>query len=214
METITAQISVLSPAELTALKTLITVTTTDPISSNTVTLLTGDDFINVLLTIYGDYTTTDITKTLTLYNSMFADQFKKIGQMYLEMADRDVFDTYNLTTETTSDVAPVTTTNTVVNPNVKEQISKAPMDSDTAHLETETNTIVNEGQAYDATTVSLSYDKSGIDHNATTSSTTTGNTNYLLADILSGQIAVQWRNVAWEYIAHYVGRFCIDVWEG
>ena len=204
----------LSPAELTALKTLITVTTTDPISSNTVTLLTGDDFINVLLTIYGDYTTTDITKTLTLYNSMFADQFKKIGQMYLEMADRDVFDTYNLTTETTSDVAPVTTTNTVVNPNVKEQISKAPMDSDTAHLETETNTIVNEGQAYDATTVSLSYDKTGIDHNATTSSTTTGNSNFLLADILSGQIAVQWRNIAWEYIAHYVGRFCIDVWEG
>ena len=204
----------MSPAELTALKALITVTTTDPISSNTVTLLTGDDFINVLLTIYGDYTTTDITKTLTLYSSMFADQFKKIGQMYLEMADRDVFDTYNLTTETASDVAPVTTTNTVINPNVNEQISRAPMDSDVPHLETETNTVVNNGQAYDATTVSLSYDKTGIDHNATTSSTTTGNTNYLLADILSGQIAVQWRNIAFEYIAHYVGRFCIDVWEG
>ena len=204
----------MSPAELAALKTLITVTTTDPISSNTVTLLTGDDFINVLLTIYADYTTTDITKTLTLYNSMFADQFRKIGQMYLEMAGKSVFDTYNLTTETVSDVAPVTTTNTVVNPNVKEQISRAPTDSDTAHLETETNTIVNEGQAYDATTVSLSYDKTGIDHNATTTSTTTGNTNYLLADILNGQIAVQWRNIAFEYIAHYVGRFCIDVWEG
>ena len=168
----------------------------------------------MLLTVYGDYTTTDITKTLALYNSMFASQFKKIGQMYLEMADHDVFNTYNLTTETASDVAPVTTTNTVINPNVNEQISRAPMDSDTPHLETETNTVVNNGQAYDATTVSLSYDKTGIDHNATTSSTTTGNTNYLLADILNGQIAVQWRNVAWEYIAHYVGRFCIDVWEG
>lgn len=176
-------------------------------------MLTGDDFVNVLLTVYGDYTTTDITKTLTLYNSMFADQFKKIGQMYLEMADRDVFDTYNLTTETASDVAPVTTTNTVINPNVNEQISRVPTDSDTPHLETETNTVVNNGQAYDATTVSLSYDKSGIDHNATTSSTTTGNTNYLLADILSGQIVVQWRNIAFEYIAHYVGHFCIDVWE-
>lgn len=163
--------------------------------------------------VYGYYTTTDITKSLTLYTSMFADQFKKIGQMYLEMADKNVFDTYNLTTETASDVAPVTTTNTVINPAVKEQISKAPMDSDVAHLETETNTTVNEGQAYDATTVSLSYDKTGIDHNATTSSTTTGNTNYLLADILSGQIAVQWRNIAWEYIAHYVGHFCVDVWE-
>lgn len=193
---------------------MIRVTTTDPISSNTVTLLTGDDFINVLLTVYGDYTTRDITKTLTLYKSMFGGQFEKIGQMYLEMADKNVFDTYNLTTETASDVAPVTTTNTVINPAVKEQISKAPMDSDVAHLETETNTTVNEGQAYDATTVSLSYDKTGIDHNATTSSTTTGNTNYLLADILNGQIAVQWRNIAWEYIAHYVGRFCIDVWEG
>lgn len=214
METISVQISALSPAELAALKTLITVTTTDPISSNAVTLLTGDDFINVLLTVYGDYTTTDITKTLTLYNSMFSTQFKKIGQMYLEMADRDVFETYNLTTETASDVAPVTTTNTVINPNVNEQISRAPTDSDRPHLETETNTVVNDGQAYDATTVSLSYDKTGIDHNATTSSTTTGNTNYLLADILSGQIAVQWRNIAWEYIAHYVGRFCIDVWEG
>lgn len=214
METITAQISALNQKELTALKNLITVTTTDPISSNTVTLLTGDDFINVLLTVYGDYTTTDITKTLALYKSMFASQFEKIGQMYLEMADHDVFNTYNLTTETASDVAPVTTTNTVINPNVNEQISRAPMDSDTVHIETETNTVVNNGQAYDATTVSLSYDKTGIDHNATTSSTTTGNTNYLLADILNGQIAVQWRNVAWEYIAHYVGRFCIDVWEG
>ena len=204
----------MSPAELTALKTLITVTTNDQNSSNIVTLLTGDDFINVLLTVYGEYTTTDITKTLTLYNSMFADQFKKIGQMYLEMADRNVFDTYNLTTETASDVAPVTTTNTVINPNVNEQISRAPMDSDTVHIETETNTVVNNGQAYDATTVSLSYDKTGIDHNATTSSTTTGNTNYLLADILNGQIAVQWRNIAFEYIAHYVGHFCIDVWEG
>lgn len=201
-------------AQLAALKTVITVTTTDPISNSTVTLLSGDDFINVLLTVYGEYTTTDITKTLTLYNSMFAGQFKKIGQMYLEMADRDVFDTYSLTTETASDVAPVTTTNTVINPNVNEQISRAPMDSDTPHLEKETNTTVNNGQAYDATTVSLSYDKTGINHNATTSSTTTGNTNYLLADILSGQIAVQWRNIAWEYIAHYVGRFCIDVWEG
>lgn len=197
-----------------ALKSLITVTTTDPISQNTVTLLSGDDFITVLLTVYGEYTTTDITKTLTLYNSMFADGFRKIGQMYLEMADRDIFDTYKLTTETASDVAPVTTTNTVINPNVNEQISRAPMDSDTPHLETETNTVVNNGQAYDATTVSLSYDKTGINHNATTSSTTTGNTNYLLADILSGQITVQWRNIAWEYIAHYVGRFCIDVWEG
>lgn len=196
------------------MKTLITVTTTDPISSNTVTLLTGDDFINVLLTVYGDYTTTDITKTLTLYNSMFKSQFVNIGKMYLEMADKDVFNTYSLTTDTASDVAPVTTTNTVINPNVNEQISRAPMDSDTPHLETETNTVVNNGQAYDATTVSLSYDKTGIDHNATTSSTTTGNTNYLLADILNGQIAVQWRNIAWEYIAHYVGRFCIDVWEG
>ena len=214
METIAALISALNQNELTALKTLITVTTTDPISSNTVTLLTGDDFINVLLTVYGDYTTTDITKTLTLYGSMFVDRFKKIGQMYLEMADRDVFDTYNLTTETASDVAPVTTTNTVINPNVNEQISKAPMDSDVPHLETETNTVVNNGQAYDATTVSLTYDKTGINHNATTSSTTIGNSNYLFADILSGQIAVQWRNMAWEYIAHYVGRFCIDVWEG
>ena len=88
------------------------------------------------------------------------------------------------------------------------------MDSDTPHIETETNTVVNNGQAYDATTVSLSYDKTGIDHNATTSSNTTGNSNYLLADILSAQIAIQWRNMAWEYIAHYVGRFCIDVWEG
>lgn len=199
---------------MTALKTLITVQTTDPISSNSVTLLSGDDFINVLLTVYGDYTTTDITKTLTLYNSMFKSQFVNIGKMYLEMADKDVFNTYNLTTDTASDVAPVTTTNTVINPNVKEQISKAPMDSDSVHLETETNTTVNDGAAYDATTVSLSYDKTGIDHNATTTSTTTGNTNYLLADILSGQIAVQWRNIAWEYIAHYVGRFCIDVWEG
>ena len=214
METIAVQISALSPAELAALKTQITVTTTDPISENTVTLLSGDDFIDVLLMVYGYYTTTDITKTLTLYNSMFADQFRKIGQMYLEMADKNVFDTYNLTTETASDVAPVTTTNTVVNPNVNEQISRAPMDSDVPHLETETNTVVNDGQAYDATTVSLSYDKTGIDHNATTSSTTTGNTNYLLADILNGQIAVQWRNIAFEYIAHYVGRFCIDVWEG
>ena len=127
----------------------------------------------MLLTVYGDYTTTDITKTLSLYKSMFAGQFEKIGQMYLEMANRDVFNTYNLTTETTSDVAPVTTTNTVINPNVNEQISRAPMDSDTVHIETETNTVVNNGQAYDATTVSLSYDKSGIDHNATTSSTTT-----------------------------------------
>lgn len=204
----------LNQNELAALKNLITVTTTDPISSNTVTLLTGDDFVNVLLTVYGDYTTTDITKTLTLYKSMFAGQFEKIGQMYLEMADKNVFDTYNLTTETASDVAPVTTTNTVINPNVNEQISHAPTDSDAPHLETETNTVVNDGQAYDATTVSLSYDKTGIDHNATTSSTTTGNTNYLLSDILKGQIAVQWRNIAWEYIAHYVGRFCIDVWEG
>lgn len=214
METIRVQISALSPAELAALKTLITVQTTDPISSNIVTLLTGDNFIDVLLTVYGDYTTTDITKTLTLYNSMFKSQFVNIGKMYLEMADKDVFNTYSLTTDTASDVAPVTTTNTVINPNVKEQISKAPMDNDSVHLETETNTTVNDGAAYDATTVSLSYDKTGIDHNATTSSTTTGNTNYLLADILSGQIAVQWRNIAWEYIAHYVGRFCIDVWEG
>ncbi len=204
----------LSQEQLTALKTLITVTTTDPISSNTVTLLTGDNFIDVLLTVYGDYTTTDLTKTLTIYNSMFKSQFIKIGNMYLEMADKDVFNTYNLTTDTSSDVAPVTTTNTVINPNVKEQISKAPMDSDTPHLETETNTVINDGAAYDATTVTLSYDKTGIDHNATTSSTTTGNTNYLLADILNGQIAVQWRNIAFEYIAHYVGRFCIDVWEG
>lgn len=196
------------------LKTQITVTTTDPISGNNVTLLTGDDFIDVLLTVYGDYTTTNIMSTLTLYNHMFADQFKRIGEMYLSMANKDVFNTYSLTTDTASDVAPVTTTNTVINPNVKEQISKAPMDSDTAHLETETNTVINEGAAYDATTVKLSYDKTGIDHNATTTSTTTGNTNYLLADILSGQIAVQWRNIAWEYIAHYVGRFCIDVWEG
>jgi hypothetical protein len=132
----------------------------------------------VLLTVYGDYTTTDITKTLTLYSTLFADQFKSIGKMYLEMADKDVFNTYNLTTDTASDVAPVTTTNTVINPSVKEQISKAPMDSDSVHLETETNTTVNDGAAYDATTVSLSYDKTGIDHNATTTSTTTGNTNY------------------------------------
>lgn len=145
---------------------------------------------------------------------MFAAQFINIGKMYLEMADKDVFNTYSLTTDTASDVAPVTTTNTVINPDVREQISKAPMDSDSVHLETETNTTVNDGAAYDATTVTLSYDKTGIDHNATTISTTTGNTNYLLADILSGQIAVQWRNIAWEYIAHYVGRFCIDVWEG
>ena len=204
----------MSQEQLTALKTLITVQTTDPISSNTVTLLTGDNFIDVLLTVYGDYTTADITKTLTLYNSMFKNQFVNIGKMYLEMADKDVFNTYSLTTDTASDVAPVTTTNTVINPAVKEQISKAPMDNDSVHLETETNTTVNDGAAYDATTVTLSYDKTGIDHNATTSSTTTGNTNYLLADILSGQIAVQWRNIAWEYIAHYVGRFCIDVWEG
>lgn len=204
----------LSQEQLTALKTLITVTTTDPISGTTVTLLSGDNFIDVLLTVYGDYTTTDITKTLALYNNMFKNQFINIGKMYLEMADKDVFNTYSLTTDTASDVAPVTTTNTVINPSVKEQISKAPMDSDSVHLETETNTTVNDGAAYDATTVTLSYDKSDIDHNATTTSTTTGNTNYLLADILNGQIAVQWRNISWEYIAHYVGRFCIDVWEG
>lgn len=204
----------LSPEALTALKTQITVQTTDPISGNNVTLLTGEDFIDVLLTVYGDYTTTNIMSTLTLYTHMFADQFKKIGEMYLSMADKDVFNTYSLTTDTSSDVAPVTTTNTVINPTVKEQISKAPMNSDSVHLETETNTVINEGNAYDATTVTLSYDKAGIDHNATTTSTTKGNTNYLLADILSGQIAIQWRNIAWEYIAHYVGRFCIDVWEG
>lgn len=175
-------------------------------------MLSGEDFLLTLESIFGDYRSPDIKNVIPLYTRFNGDSLRNVGRMYCDMSLLDPFKTYDLHSSGTSDIAPPTVDTTITTPSETRTLSKAPMDSDTVHKETEETTTVNGSLPFTASSVSTSYDKTDVLHNTVTNTQTSGNVNIKLSDILQGQIDVQYRQVIFDYISLFIGRFCHRVW--
>lgn len=156
---------------------------------------------------YGEYKTKDITKSLPLYSKLNCHAIEELTKNLYDYDLLDHFVNSEYITNTYSDIAESTTTNTVNTPETTTSTKVASFDSNTPNLQNEITTTTNNNVEYIANSTNTTYDKTDIGHNATSYTNTTGR-NIKLSDILTGEIEVRFKNFIMDYIAIYVKQYC------
>lgn len=203
MKTIREQIDELTPLEKTALINVLDITYTA--GGLSYTYITGSALLDNIAALFGDWFVTDLKITLPSYH----ERNKKFLSMFISGLAIDLDKQVNEHTESVSDIAPATVTNTTTTPTTKETYNKAPFDSATAQLDHEIETTVNSGNPYTSVSAATTYD--------TTTNTYLGGhvskvvsdksgTNYPISKILTEE---ENRRLT-DYLYRYLGTYCAE----
>lgn len=174
---------------------------------NNITVLDGNDFIEVLYNEYYNYKTRDIKKSLPLYSKLNCHALEELTKNLYDYDLLNHFTTTEFTNDNYSDIAENTVSNTVHTPNSVTTTKTASYDSNVPNVQNEVSVSVNNDTDYTASSITTTYDKTDIGHNAVNHSTSTGR-NIKLSDILEGEIKVRFKNIIMEYIHIYILRNC------
>lgn len=201
LKTITEQIAEMTTLELAALTAVLDITYLK--NGNTQTYSVGQFTLDCLDVWFGDWKCADIKATLPAYHVRCEPMFSEfLTGMAIELTKQ--VDEHN---ETVTDIAPATIKQYTTQPEEKDTVKRAPFDSSTAKLDTETTHTVNNGTEYMGGKSVTEYDTTKADgHTSKVVNDKTG-TNYPISKILTEEQKRRFSDFLYSYLGVYVSEY-------
>lgn len=196
---ILTQIQALTTTQVNALK----------INDATTTYYSGEDIIDIISMLYGDYICHDFYNSFKLWLKLNKDNFIKVCQALQK--DYDITENYDRYSEITSDLARTTTTTEITSPAVTNETQTATYDSaEYKNHNKNTTSVTGENK----TETSIDFDTTETKgHNTITQEHTHGNIGVTtVAQMIDGEYKTRSRDYLIQFLNRFINIFAYCVW--